>query len=137
VKVTVNFDSTRIEGSIAKAFDSYNQLLEAQFTKEISTKQFQWPVSYKTTRGSYNRKGTGRESVGSPRDIIDSGAFRQSQQRTRTASGYRYSWNVSYAAPILYGYRTRAANQMPPRNWIQPALVKFPVVPFLKRYLGQ
>ncbi len=132
----IEIDATLIEDRLERAWERYSQRLEAQFTKEIGTKQFSWPSEYKTTRGSYNRKGKGRESVGSPRDIIDSGALRQSIQRTQTGKfAYRFSWNVDYSLYVLKGYRTRAGNQMPPRDWITPALFKLPPLNTLQKLL--
>lgn len=132
----IEVDGRLIEERLERAWERYSQLLEAQFTKEISTKQFNWPTTYKTTRGSYNRKGKGRESVGSPRDIIDSGALRQSIGRSQPGPfAYRYSWNVDYSVYVLKGYRTKAGNQMPPRDWITPALVKLPPLTTLQKLL--
>lgn len=132
----IEIDASLIEDRLERAWERYSQRLEAQFTKEIGTKQFSWPSEYKTTRGSYNRKGKGRESVGSPRDIIDSGALRQSIQRTQTGRfAYRFSWNVDYSLYVLKGYRTRAGNQMPPRDWITPALFKLPPLNTLQKLL--
>lgn len=132
----IEIDGTLIEDRLERAFERYVQRLEAQFTKEITAKQFSWPTQYKTTRGSYNRKGKGRESVGSPRDIIDSGAFRQSIQRTQTGPfAYRFSWNVDYSLYILKGYRTSKGNQMPARDWISPALAKLPPLTTLQKLL--
>lgn len=132
----IEIDATLIEDRLERAWERYSQRLEAQFTKEIGTKQFSWPTEYRTTRGSYNRKGKGRESVGSPRDIIDSGALRQSIQRTQTGKfAYRYSWNVDYSLYVLKGYRTSAGNQMPARDWITPALFKLPPLNTLQKLL--
>lgn len=132
----IEIDATLIEDRLERAWERYSQRLEAQFTKEIGTKQFSWPTEYRTTRGSYNRKGKGRESVGSPRDIIDSGALRQSIQRTQTGKfAYRFSWNVDYSLYVLKGYRTSAGNQMPPRDWITPALFKLPPLNTLQKLL--
>ena len=132
----IEINDTLINERLERAWERYTQLLEAQFTKEISTKQFSWPSTYTTTRGSYNRKGKGRESVGSPRDIIDSGAFRQSIGRSQLAPlAYRYTWNVDYSIYILKGYRTKAGNQMPARDWITPALAKLPPLNTLQRLL--
>jgi len=132
----IEINPNLIEDRLERAWERYSQRLEAQFTKEIGTKQFSWPTQYKTTRGSYNRKGKGRESVGSPRDIIDSGALRQSIQRTQTGRfAYRFSWNVDYSLYVLKGYRTSSGNQMPPRDWITPALFKLPPLSTLQKLL--
>ncbi|NBS68410.1 hypothetical protein EBT31_05785 [bacterium] len=130
----IEIDSRLIEERLEKAFERYSQLLEGQFTKEISTKQFTWPSTYKTRRGSYNRKGKGRESVGSPRDIVDSGALRQSIVRSKSGPfSYRYTWNVDYSLYVLRGYRTQAGNQMPARDWISPALNRLPITSTLQK----
>lgn len=137
MKVTVQFDTKGLSNKLEKAFLSYSQLLEKQFTTEITTKQFNWPTGYKTTRGSFNRKGKGRESVGSPRDIVDSGALRQSILRTKIGPyAYQFTWNVDYSVYVLKGYRTQAGNQMPARDWITPALRKLPPVETLKKLVG-
>lgn len=133
MQTTVNFNSDALEAKVRQAFASYSQLLEAEFTKQITAKQFNWPT--KTQRGRYNRGSGSKQTVGSPRDIIDSGAFRQSQLRTQvTPYVYRYSW-LGYAAPIYFGYKTQAGNQMPKRDWITPALTKFPISVFMEKYL--
>ena len=133
MQTTVNFNSDALEAKVRQAFASYSQLLEAEFTKQIGLKQFSWPTT--TVRGRYNRGAGSKEEVRSPRDIIDSGAFRQSQQRTQvTPYVYRYSW-IGYGAPIYYGYRTKAGTQMPKRDWITPALTKFPISVFMEKYL--
>lgn len=137
MKLEVEFNTEELSNKLEKALLSYSQLLESQLTKEISTKQFAWPSTYKTTRGSYNRKGKGRESVGSPRDIVDSGALRQSILRTKTGPlSYRFTWNVDYSIYVLKGYRTQAGNQMPARDWITPALLKLPPVETFKKLLA-
>ena len=88
----IEIDSRLIEERLEKAFERYSQLLEGQFTKEISTKQFTWPRTYQTTRGSYNRQGKGRESVGSPRDNLNTGAVRQRLvRRSRGMLAHRYT----------------------------------------------
>ena len=128
----IELNDSGLEDRMQRAFERYSQLLEAQFTKEISTKQFTWPTS--STRGRSNRRG-GREAVSSPRDIIDSGAFRQSQLRTPIANGFRFTWTVPYSLYILKGYRTSTGRQMPARNWIEPALTKLPPLSTLQKLL--
>lgn len=136
MRTIVEFTPEPLNEKVERAFEKYTQLLEAQFTKEITTKQFTWPTGYKTTRGSYNRKGKGRESVGSPRDIVDSGAFRQSLVVSSPSRlSKRFTWNAEYSLYILQGYRTKAGNRMPARDWITPALQKYPVTSTLQRLL--
>ena len=130
--ITLTIDTEELEGKIFVAFAKYTQRLEAQFTKEISKKQFDWPAA--TTRGMSSKNS--REIIESGnRDIIDSGAFRRSIQRRKTGSGsYRFTWNVPYSLYILKGYQTKN-NQWPARNWISKALKSLPPLLTLKSML--
>ena len=130
--ITLTIDTEELEGKVLAAFERYTRRLEAQFTKEISRKQFDWPAA--TRRG----KGDGAELIQTgKRDLIDSGAFRQSIQRRKTGSGsYRFTWNVPYSLYILKGYQTKN-NQWPARNWISKALKRLPPLPTLKSMLAK
>lgn len=133
--VTITIDTDAIEADLFAALLAYSQLLEGQFTKEIGTRQFEWPTD--TMRGAYNKKS--RETIqAGRRDIVDTGMFRSSIQRSSLQAGakYRFTWNVPYSAAILKGYRTGRGNQMPARDWITPALKKLPPLRTMKRLLA-
>jgi hypothetical protein len=70
---------------------------------------------------------------GSPRDIVDTGAFLASQRRTRlSATSIKFVWGgsggVDYAGIILSGRPDTRA--YPGRNWILPALKNRPMEAF-------
>ena len=97
--------------------DAYRPRMNEQLRQEIQRSQFSWP------RETRRRNG---QRVGSPRDIVDTGAFLGSQRSYRTAPlQLRYAWGgsggVNYAGIILRG----KANY-PARDWISPALVALP-----------
>jgi len=132
--VTLTIDTDEFEGNLFAAFKKYTQRLEAQFTKEISKKQFDWPAA--TTRGMSSKNS--REIIESGnRDIVDSGAFRRSIQRKELGENLcRFTWNVPYSLYILKGYRTKN-NQWPARDWVSKALKSLPPLTTLKALLAK
>lgn len=73
--------------------------LDVQFTSEISDPKWSWP------------------HAPSPRDIVDTGALRASQQRTDLPDGVRWSWGVNYAAEVHEGATYKNGGQKPARPW--------------------
>ena len=110
--------------------------LEAQLTKEISKEQFDWPQA--TFRGKHRSKKNRDENtqrVGSPRDIVDSGFFRESISVYRPAQGKaQFAWNAPYSRYILKGYSTKHGN-WPARDWIAKALKALPPARIIKKNL--
>lgn len=102
----------------------YDAVIFPAFKTEISTAQFPWP------RTTVRRNG---QVVGSPRDIVDLGRLRASQQRfTLGAAGLSlgYRWGgpqAPYAPLVLTGYVTSRGSVVPGRDWILPALNRHPL----------
>lgn len=100
-----------------KIAKDYAAALSAQFQKEIRDAKWDWPGTTQRRNG---------DTVGSPRDIVDTGAFAASQRyRTRQLkSGVRfdYSWFVDYAGYIRQG---TGANY-PGRDWISSGVQALP-----------
>ena len=123
-----------------EAFDKYLQILEVQFAKEISKPQFKWPQV--TLRGGHRSKKSRNKDpriVGSPRDIVDTGSFRESIDVHKGLNkGSRgtatFVWNVPYSAAILKGYKRK--QQWPARDWIAKALKNKPPVETMRKLLG-
>lgn len=118
---------------------AYGDVLDPQLKAEIKAVQYDWP------RKTRRRNGT---VVGSPRDIVDTGRFLRSQRRDYpNATTLRFTWDATsdrgfmYAGLILQGYvltGTRAdgtsiSTPVPGRNWIKPALDKYPLNEFFIR----
>ena len=105
----------------------YDAVIFPAFKTEISTAQFPWP------RTTVRRNG---QAVGSPRDIVDLGRLRASQQRfTLGAAGLSlgYRWGgpqAPYAPLVLTGYVTSRGSVVPGRDWILPALNRHPLDAF-------
>lgn len=102
----------------------YDAVIFPAFKTEISTAQFPWP------RTTVRRNG---QVVGSPRDIVDLGRLRASQQRVTLGAaglslGYRWGGSQApYAPLVLTGYVTSRGSVVPGRDWILPALNRHPL----------
>jgi len=95
-------------------FGKYCVEADQRLKASIATQQFEWPNV--TIRKN-------RSTATSPRDIIDTGAFVRSQERSMlNATTCLFTWNVPYSSLILTGYVTKKGNQMPARDWISPAI---------------
>jgi hypothetical protein len=106
---------------------SYGKALDQQLKEEIKTVQFPW-----TDRKTYRRNGT---IEGTPRDIVDTGAFLRSQRRRRiNVNTIKFTWGgtggVTYAGYIYEGIKER---NYPARDWIAPALKAQPIGLFFVR----
>ena len=139
------FEASRLKARVPAILRAYDKKLYPAFKAEISDKQFSWPNPTLRT-GKAARKnaqlGKGKRipkvaKAESPRDIVDTGAFRASQRRrTEGSRGTElvYSWgnsSVPYASIILKGYSTKNGTY-PPRDWITPALAKNPLEKFFR-----
>ncbi len=106
---------------------TYGKELDQQLKEEIKTVQFPW-----TDRLTYRRNGT---IEGTPRDIVDTGAFLRSQRRRRVnVNTIRFTWGgaggVTYAGYIYEGIKEK---NYPARDWIAPALDALPIGLFFVR----
>ena len=119
MKINAKLDITKWNGPqlVQRArfvFGKYCVEADQRLKASIATQQFDWPNV--TLRKN-------RSTVGSPRDIIDTGAFIRSQERAMlNATTCLFTWNVPYSSLILTGYVTKKGNQMPGRDWISPAI---------------
>jgi hypothetical protein len=125
------WNTTQLKLRVPAILTTYGQVIGDEFKEQIRLVQFDWPNI------TYRKNGT---IEGSPRDIVDLGGFIRSQRRTRPdATTLVFSWNVPYASLIFTGYttynkRTGQSTQLPPRNWIAPALKAKPLDQFFAAY---
>jgi hypothetical protein len=124
------WNATQLKLRIPTIIRAYGDVMDQQLKEEIQAVQFSWP------RQTKRRNGT---TVGSPRDIVDTGNFLKSQRRDYPdATTLRFTWNARnkgfmYAGLILTGYTTNRGTPVPARNWIKPALDKHPLNAFFIR----
>ena len=106
-------------------FGKYCTELFPRFQDSIVQQRYDWPQITIRSNG---------QVVTSPRNIVDSGAFKLSQERTMiNATTCLFTWNVPYSSLILTGYRTKKGTQMPARDCITPVLrEEFPMARFFE-----
>ena len=126
------WNATQLKLRIPTIIRAYGDVLDAQLKEEIKTvKDYGWPNITRRRNGA---------TVGSSRDIVDTGNFLRSQRRDYPdATTLRFTWDSKsdkgfmYAGIILTGYVTAKGRAMPKRDWIKPALDKYPLNAFFIR----
>lgn len=118
------WNAPQLKLRVANIMTAYGKAMDQQLKEEIQLVQFPWPGV------TYRRNGT---IEGSPRDIVDTGAFLRSQRRERLdATTIKFTWGndgVNYAGYILRGVPGK--NYLD-RDWIKPALTNLPLDRFFK-----
>ena len=118
------WNAPQLKLRVANIMTAYGKAIDRQFKEEIQLVQFPWPGT------TYRRNGT---IEGSPRDIVDTGAFLRSQRRERiNATTLQFTWGnsgVNYAGYILQGV---PGKNYPARDWIKPALTNLPLDGFFR-----
>jgi hypothetical protein len=119
------WNGTQLQARVPFILSKYESAFSKQLKEEIKLVQFSWPLT------TYRRNGT---IEGSPRDIVDTGAFLNSQVVTRPNDfTIQYTWGnsgVTYAGFILRGV---PGKNYPPRDWIGLALNNLPLEPFFAK----
>lgn len=127
VRVKANFkmkgwNANQLKLRVPAILTAYGKVLDQELKEQIRLPQFRWPNPTRRRNGTV---------VGSPRNIVDTGAFLGSQQRDRpSATELRFTWGgggVDYAGRILTGKGARWGADGPPRDWIKLALEKQPL----------
>lgn len=150
------WNANQLRLRVPQIVNAYGQVLDVQLKEEIKSVQFAWPrPTYRTgllrktksiKRSLEIYQAQGRRAgywVYSPRDIVDSGNFLRSQDRSYpTATSVQFKWDAKsekgfpYAASILLGsagFVSYTGAPYPPRDWITPALTKLPLDRFFAR----
>lgn len=116
--VNLNFDN--LDAAVDQAFNEAMFLLGREMTKAISDNVWQWP------------------NPPSPRNIVDTGRLRGSQQLTFPASGTAlFAWPVDYALYVHEGYTMKNGVTFPGRPWTTYALQSFDISRTMSRLLQQ
>ena len=151
VQARLNITNLRFEDTfkrLPQILSLYGQALDQQLKEEIKKDQFDWPGETRRygkllratnlkTRAKIRAAQGGLPfvTVGSPRNIVDSGAFLRSQDRKRiNPTTIRFTWGgsggVTYAGYIYQGI---PGKNYPARDWIKPALDVLPIGPYFAR----
>ena len=130
--VTINLNTAKIQNRIDQVLEAYGPVIGFQLQQEISKDQFE----YTDDEGKpvITRRKTGR-TVGSPRDIVDTGELLNSQTEPQVGSGVlTIKWLARYSKAVLEGNylvgTVRNSYLAKPRDWITPALKNQPFLPY-------
>ncbi|MBD0266155.1 MAG: hypothetical protein ICV85_12775 [Tolypothrix sp. T3-bin4] len=105
-----NLDFGDIDRALDAAFKETMFLLGREFTKSITSNVWDWP------------------NPPSPRNIIDTGRLRSSQQLTFQGTGQAiFTWPVDYALYVHEGYTMPDGSVFPGRPWTRQTLDNFDV----------
>jgi hypothetical protein len=102
-------EQARLLEALEKAFQESMLLLEREFTASITSTKWQWPTG------------------DSPRDIVDQGRLRDSQELSFVNNGANFTWSTNYAAAVHEGIVFKNGTTLPPRRWTEDGLNNFQV----------
>jgi len=109
----IKIDTAKLDRAIAAAFEETAKELNDSFHQSIIDPKWKWD------RVTVRRSG---EVAGSPRNIVDLGTLRDSQDFKITANKVLYTWNVPYSLYVQYGYTTKSGTVVAGRDWVEDGL---------------
>lgn len=116
---SLDWNELKIAGEIEDAWVDSMLILSREFSKQISDPKWDWPSSP------------------SPRDIVDTGQLRATQQDDISRSEATFTWPVEYAPYVHEGYIARNGMEYPARPWTREAIKAKPPAESMRRLLGQ
>ena len=131
--VTANYrsgiftDNKILERKAAKALDEYAAKIGDEFQEQIEDRSWYWPNATKRQNG---------KRAGNPRDIVDTGELRDSQEGPNVGKGglsQSFKWTAEHAALVKDGYITKTGRQIRGRDWIKTAMMAIPFAQFIAR----
>lgn len=143
------WNATQLSLRVPFIMTAYRDVMWEQLKEEIKTVQFKWTPGVITYRYGRLRKTKSLSKslkifqeqgfrtgvpVGSPRDIVDSGTFLNSQKVTQpNPTTLRFTWDAASEDGFMYpaliftgGSVGERSTPIPGRDWIKPALDKHP-----------
>jgi hypothetical protein len=90
--------------------------LDTAFAEAIASKEYEWPGDTRRANG---------QTVGSPRDIIDTGELDSSQQLLRSRGEWLWLWTAPHALIVHEGATLRNGGEYPARRWTRVAVLAY------------
>jgi hypothetical protein len=104
-----------LRGVCQRTFELSMDWADKDFDQQMASAKWEW-----TDKQTRRKNG---EIVGSPRDIIDTGALLQSKRRDPINSSItEFTWEDDAAELVHDGGRTKAGGAYPARPWTEPTL---------------
>ena len=127
-KFTVKLNNDALGKAANKALDAYAKELDVILDRQFTDEKWNWP------RRTLRQNGNWAEKT---RDIIDTGALRDSKIGPTKGHGNAYSgsrkwiWAIDYAEAVLNG----TGSGHVPRNWVKATLTELPFEAYVARFL--
>jgi hypothetical protein len=107
-----------LRGVCQRTFETAMDWADKDFDQQMASGK--WPLAEDWPNVTRRKNG---EVVGSPRDIIDTGALLQSKRRDPINSSItEFIWEDDSAEGVHDGMMTKAGKRLPARPWTEPTL---------------
>jgi len=107
-----------LRGVCQRTFEGAMDWADKDFDQQMASEK--WPLTEAWPSSTRRKNG---EVVGSPRDIIDTGALLQSKKRDAISSSItEFIWQDDVAEGVHDGMATKRGNRLPARPWTEPTL---------------
>ena len=107
-----------LRGVCQRTFEGAMDWADKDFDQQMASEK--WPLTEDWPNITRRKNG---EVVGSPRDIIDTGALLQSKKRDPISSSItEFIWEDDAAESVHDGMVTKSGKRLPARPWTEPTL---------------
>lgn len=114
----VKFNTIELLAGASEAFHQANEQMVGDLAREVVSNKWQWP------RVTIRERG---DPVGSPRNIIDTTAFQQSQGNKRVSeTEHEHRFDTDYALAVVLGAKLSNGTVLPARNVFEEPVKKLP-----------
>jgi len=114
----VKFNTIELLEGVSEAFHGANEQMVGDIAREVVSNKWQWPRKTIRERG---------DPVGSPRNIIDTTAFQQSQGNDRISeTEHEHRFDTDYALAVVLGAKLSNGTVLPARNVFEEPVKKLP-----------
>jgi hypothetical protein len=124
----IKIDLSKINSAINRAFDVAVEAQKDAFQDAIASDIWEWE------RKTVRRNG---ETVGSPRDSVDTGELYDSLVISRNANAAEYTWDADHAAIVHDGATTKNGTDLPARPWTKVGIEECDAAEIMQRQLNK
>ncbi len=125
MKITLQVNTQVIERAVSKALhETAVDVIDPALKSAITDRVWSWP------NVTLRRNG---QRVSSPRNIVDLGELRDSQQMSLRGNGAYWEWDAPHAIYVQNGYTTRSGTTVPGRDWVAYGLAQVDIPFEVKR----
>ncbi|MFN6572409.1 hypothetical protein [Dendronalium sp. ChiSLP03b] len=124
----ININKSKLDSIINKAFDVVVEAQGEAFQNAIASDIWDWPRETVRSNG---------ETVGSPRDRVDSEELIDSLVVSRTANAAEYEWEAPHATAVHDGATLQDGTELPGTPWTEVGLQECDAAGIMQRQLNK